>query len=293
MKNCYQSHIRPTLQTQGLRGFCEMIYRRLTKQTARSFLRVRAALANQYGLEIEGPTALFSQGGVLPIYVSIARMDNCNFSNSTIWEGQVADRAPFTFDPEKPAGTQFIREATDLSDLDREEYDFVASSHTLEHVADPIEALQRWRGITRPQGHLLLVLPYYATMFDRRRKPTTLEHLIEDHEREVDEGDTTHIEEVLQLHDPLLDPGWGSQEAFEERCRQNVSLRSIHHHVFDPALTATLVAHCGYSVLSVELARPFHIILLAINDAAANSASRDRLIEECTHIRMGEHVILA
>jgi SAM-dependent methyltransferase len=38
-------------------------------------------------------------------------------------------------------------------------YDFVHSSHCLEHMKDPIEALHNWERILKPGGHLVMLVP--------------------------------------------------------------------------------------------------------------------------------------
>lgn len=40
-----------------------------------------------------------------------------------------------------------------------ESYDFVYSSHTLEHVIDPAETLRNWWRILKPGGHLVIAVP--------------------------------------------------------------------------------------------------------------------------------------
>lgn len=40
-----------------------------------------------------------------------------------------------------------------------ETYDFVHSSHCLEHVADPYEAFSNWIRITKPGGHIITTIP--------------------------------------------------------------------------------------------------------------------------------------
>jgi SAM-dependent methyltransferase len=40
-----------------------------------------------------------------------------------------------------------------------ETYDFVYSSHTLEHVVDPVETLRNWWRILKPGGHLVIAVP--------------------------------------------------------------------------------------------------------------------------------------
>ncbi len=38
-------------------------------------------------------------------------------------------------------------------------FDFVHSSHCLEHMRDPVEALSNWWRILRPNGHLVVIVP--------------------------------------------------------------------------------------------------------------------------------------
>ncbi len=38
-------------------------------------------------------------------------------------------------------------------------YDFVHSSHSLEHMADPLEALRNWVRVVRPGGYVVVVVP--------------------------------------------------------------------------------------------------------------------------------------
>jgi SAM-dependent methyltransferase len=50
-------------------------------------------------------------------------------------------------------------DAQRLDRIDDESFDFVYSSHTLEHVADPSEALRNWYRVVKPGGHLILFVP--------------------------------------------------------------------------------------------------------------------------------------
>jgi SAM-dependent methyltransferase len=46
-----------------------------------------------------------------------------------------------------------------LDRIEDESFDFVYSSHTLEHVADASAALRNWYRVVKPGGHLILFLP--------------------------------------------------------------------------------------------------------------------------------------
>jgi len=46
-----------------------------------------------------------------------------------------------------------------LDRIEDESFDFVYSSHTLEHVADASAALRNWYRVVKPGGHLILFVP--------------------------------------------------------------------------------------------------------------------------------------
>lgn len=46
-----------------------------------------------------------------------------------------------------------------LATIGAESLDFVHSSHCLEHMRDPVEALQNWFRVLKPGGHLVCVVP--------------------------------------------------------------------------------------------------------------------------------------
>jgi SAM-dependent methyltransferase len=222
-----------------------------------------AEVGNKVGLEIGGPSAIFRNGGELPIYRCMAGLDNCVFSAETIWEGSRMNGRSFSYQPGKVNGFNFIREATELRDIADHAYDFTLSSHNLEHIANPIKALVEWKRVVRPLGVLVVILPDYRLTFDHRRQPTPVEHMIEDYERGTDETDLTHLEEILRLHDQALDPASGTKADFHRRSMRNIENRCLHHHVFDERNSRELLAVAGLRVEVQELIKPFHIVLLA------------------------------
>lgn len=215
------------------------------------------------GIEIGGPSQAFSRRGVFPVYPMVGNLDNCNFGASTVWEGTLQQGKTFVFDPAKPAGQQYLAETTALGDLPSGSYDFVLSSHMLEHTANPILALQEWKRLLADGGTLVLLLPDRRHTFDHRRPVTTLAHLIADFNAGIGEDDLTHLPEILALHDLERDPDAGDMEAFKARSLCNVENRCLHHHVFDTRLAAALVEHIGMKVHAVEEIGPHHILLLA------------------------------
>jgi tetratricopeptide (TPR) repeat protein len=50
-------------------------------------------------------------------------------------------------------------DAQKLASVPDESFDFVHSSHCLEHMVDPMAALQRWFDVLKPGGHMVLLFP--------------------------------------------------------------------------------------------------------------------------------------
>lgn len=200
---------------------------------------------------------------MFPIYRYAHRVDNCVFDSETVWEGRRAEGETFHYHPGKPHGFNFIREATDLHGIADRSYDFVLSSHSLEHLANPIKALREWVRVTRPDALFIIIVPHYRYTFDHRRTPTTIQHMLDDYERKVDETDQTHLQEILRLHDLSLDEAAGDSEQFRLRSMHNIANRCLHHHVFDEHNSRELAEVAGLRVDIVQFLKPHNIVIIA------------------------------
>lgn len=240
-----------------------MRLRRLWARRARSFHAYQSLFAGKTGIEIGGPSQVFGRRGIFPVYPIVGHLDNCNFGNVTVWEGDIKQGQTFQFDQRKPTGRQYIIEATAMGCLASGAYDFVLSSHVLEHTANPILALSEWIRLLKDQGTLVLLLPHKDRTFDHRRPVTTMEHLIADFETGMAEDDLTHMPEILALHDLKRDPEAGDSASFKARSARNFENRCFHHHVFDTALAVSLVDYVGMQIQAVEKIQPFHILIVA------------------------------
>jgi SAM-dependent methyltransferase len=226
-------------------------------------LSVAQRLESKAGLEIGGPSLVFSDYGAIPLYRFIKRLDNVVFSEQTIWEGHRQAGRTFIYARGRAPGNNFILEATALTAIADQSHDFVLASHCLEHIANPLRALKEWQRVLKSGGHLLVILPDRSRTFDHRRPITTLDHMIEDFERGVGEDDRTHLEEILALHDLPLDPPAGTFEQFKARSLRNPENRCLHHHVFTLDSAQDLIAYAGFEIEHAESARPIHLIILA------------------------------
>ncbi|MBZ0131715.1 MAG: class I SAM-dependent methyltransferase [Rhodocyclaceae bacterium] len=254
------------LRTRGIAGLVYAINSRLQglmAGRAKSFQTCEKFFADKCGIEVGGPSHVFTDRGNFPVYSIAGSLDNCNFSAATVWEGSIQEGKTFKFDPNRPAGFQHIAEATAMERFVPASYNFVLASHVLEHIANPIQALSEWKRLLKDWGVLVLLLPHKDKTFDHRRPVTTMEHLIADFDAGMREDDMTHLPEILALHDLERDPEAGDAEDFKMRSLRNFQNRCLHHHVFDPRLAERLIEHVGLEIRAIEEIQPHHILLVA------------------------------
>jgi len=101
------------------------------------------------------------------------------------------------------------------------------SSNVLEHSPNPIYLLLNFHFITKENGWQFHAIPNYRYTFDCHRKPTPIEHLIEDFEKKIWFDDTSHNSDYIQS--AIEKHGW--QKSFHEK--YPVSYPFMHFHVFD------------------------------------------------------------
>lgn len=215
------------------------------------------------GLELGGPSTIFGARGSIPVYPVAAHIDNCNFSGDTVWEGAISEGDSFVFDKRAVPGRQYVVEASHLQGIADASYDFVLSSHCIEHLANPLQGLSEWIRVLKGDGLLVLVVPHKDGTFDHRRPVTAMAHMIQDFDTQMQEDDLTHLNEILRLHDLRMDYRAGGLKAFRERSSRNFENRCLHQHVFDTRLAVEMVDHMGLQLLAVEAFRPMHIALIA------------------------------
>ncbi|MBA2462256.1 MAG: class I SAM-dependent methyltransferase [Actinobacteria bacterium] len=255
--------LRGQLATIGPRGMITLAAQNRLGRRLRSYEVCRPLVEQARGLEIGGPSGIFARGGMLPLYPLLERLDNCDFTDETIWHGEAEEGSAFHYDARREPGRRFIRDATALDGIEDASYDVVFSSHTIEHLANPLRALAEWKRVLREDGCLVLVVPHLENTFDHRRPVTTLEHLERDLARSVPEDDETHLQEFIELCDLTRVPERLSRPAFEQRTRAFAENRTLHHHVFDTRLVVLLLDRVGFELLAVETALPFHIVAVA------------------------------
>lgn len=263
----YISKIKTALQAyelQGLYGVKCLIKDKYFPVKERAVLNMDLYCKyffNKNGIEIGGPSSFFSEE--CTIYDIIQSLDGCNYSNETIWEGSIIEGKYFNYFQNR-VGHQYICEASNLKVIPNEKYDFLLACHCLEHCANTLKTFKEWLRVIKKGGTILLVLPHRKYTFDHKRSVTTFDHLVNDFKNDIQEGDMTHLNEILELHDLNRDPAAGSKDQFENRSKNNYKNRCLHHHVFDFNLLTKILRHYDVKIIDVTFIRPNHQIILGV-----------------------------
>lgn len=225
---------------------------------------VRPYVRERCGLEAGGPTWLFRSRGPLPLYPEVARLDqlNVHFEKGPYCEGltaRLAIRDPATV----PPGRWLVGDVTEMESIPSEAYDFTLSSHTLEHLANPVQGLKGLVRATRKGGAVIVIVPHHEITFDHARRVTPLDHLLRDERERIREGDLGHLdlEEIFRRYDVLLDSGVATMADLRARTRENALNRMFHQHVFNTDLLLRLFDYVGLEIRVVGT-EPFGIVLV-------------------------------
>ena len=134
-------------------------------------------------------------------------------------------------------------------------YDFVFSSHTLEHHPDTFKVLLEWKRVLRPAGVLVLVLPHKDRTFDYARPKTPLQHHIEDFENQVGVEDETHLAEWVQVVEERLELHPWTRLAEARNPDGSLNHRwmaehgKVHYHVWDQDSVVRILQHLDFKIL--------------------------------------------
>lgn len=228
-----------------------------------SFNKIEGYFLNKNGVEIGGPSRIFQKEGYIPIYPIADHVDGCNFSNNTIWENTIKEGQSYDTGSKK-IGYQYIVDGMDLSVMPDATYDFILSSHSLEHFANPLKALSEWLRIIKTGGAIVLALPDPRYTFDHKRPITVFDHLLQDYKDDTPESDLFHLDEVLKLHDIKLDNWVKDYDDLKRRALNNMENRCIHHHVFNLELLKQIMAYFNVKVLQTATSFPNNLIVIGV-----------------------------
>ena len=119
---------------------------------------------------------------------------------------------------------------TGLALFATEQFNFVILNHVIEHLANPIKAVQELFRITKLGGCVVISAPDKNFTFDNRRHITPFEHLLEEYQNNVTEVTDTHYLDFLQgVHPEVFKLSPTEQQIYFNR----VKTRREHAHVWD------------------------------------------------------------
>lgn len=122
---------------------------------------------------------------------------------------------------------EVIDDAGELGSVDDGSQDFVIANHVLEHMENPIGALENWLRVVRPGGVLYLAVPDKRETFDAQRPSTPIDHLRRDHAEGPEWSRSQHYEEYARLAERVPEDGVPARAEVLER--EHVD---IHFHVW-------------------------------------------------------------
>lgn len=238
-------------RTLAVRAFNIVVRRRCA-----GYEKMEEFFRGKTGLEFGGPSSIFKGNHLVPVYDRCKSIDQVNFNAVNVWSGSIEM-------PATARGKTFVLDAVDLRGVSDESYDFALASHILEHIANPLQALNEWKRVVKRGGAVVVIVPENKRTFDVRRKFVTMEHLEADYRNATPETDLTHLEEIVELHDLRRDVAAGEADDFYARCLNNGQYRCMHHHVFSADILARCLEFVGMEIVNLSVEYPNHIICTA------------------------------
>jgi SAM-dependent methyltransferase len=124
--------------------------------------------------------------------------------------------------------TEVIDDGATLATFADASVDFVIANQVLEHIEDPIEALEQWLRVIRPGGVLFVSIPDARHTFDSPRARTAVSHLLRDHREGPAVSRREHYEEWARFNEGL------PEDEVPGRVEQFAASDARHHfHVWE------------------------------------------------------------
>ena len=84
-------------KSEGVRGLVRILYHNFIPRRLEYYQSCRELFQKGTGLEIGGPSSIFMDKGIIPVYSDAEHIDNINFSKDTVWEGEISEGNGFVF----------------------------------------------------------------------------------------------------------------------------------------------------------------------------------------------------
>ncbi len=149
----------------------------------------------------------------------------------------------------KLVDVDIVDDGEELLSIPDESQDFVIANHFLEHCEDPIKTIKTFLRVLKQSGILYLALPDKRYSFDKNRKRTTLQHLINDHVLGPNLSRWDHYKEWPKFVEPHFGREY-KEEEIELRAHELMdSSYSIHFHVWEPQDVLELINYLSNKLL--------------------------------------------
>ncbi|MBS0018667.1 MAG: methyltransferase domain-containing protein [Arthrospira sp. SH-MAG29] len=136
--------------------------------------------------------------------------------------------------------------------FDDNAFDFIISSHVLEHTPNPGQMLEEWIRIVKPGGIVYFVIPDKRYTFDRNRELTSVTLLLEKYDNKTSTTDyETYYDAMVNAEPELRSLSETVRKERVKRAFENQS--SIHVHTFTAdsinKFVAVLASKIGFEVV--------------------------------------------
>lgn len=209
------------------------------------FNELEQIFCNKTALEIGGPSSLLNS-----FYIHLKQLTILNYGPAMSKHSQVGNNPVIYGD------------ATDENIITQlnAKYDLLITSHTLEHIANPIKALKIWKQLLKPGGTILNIVPCKYHCWDRSRNYTTLQHLIKDYTDNTLESDMTHVHESACMIE--------TRPTYYNDVGKSNEYRIIHHHVYSKVILSEMHYYAGFKqILSDNIEdNPLQLTYIGINE---------------------------
>lgn len=130
----------------------------------------------------------------------------------------------------KLVNVDILDDATTLKTIPDESLDFIIANHLIEHIANPILALENWYKKLKVGGILYMAVPDMRKTFDKKRTLTSIEHIVNDYEvseKELKKRNISHFYEWSRLVNGT------TEKNVEKEVKNLIKIDySIHYHTF-------------------------------------------------------------
>lgn len=150
-----------------------------------------------------------------------------------------------------PVSDDIIQASADSLPFESASIDIIVSAHCLEHMANPIKAINEWCRVVGSKGLIWFILPHGSRTFDRLRPLTSTDHIFDDFNQRVSEDDQTHWTEFRDL---TILSGQKLPSEYIDKANNNDfeyfnSKFLIHHHVWTLSSFIELILRLNLEII--------------------------------------------